>query len=43
MEIKAMQAETELASLRDQTSLKMQEMKLRTEEAKGSGQLVSLT
>ena len=34
--IKAMQAETELANLRDQTSLKMQEIKLQIEEAEGS-------
>ena len=35
-EIEAMQGETELADLRDQTSLKMQELKLQIEEAEGS-------
>ena len=32
-----MQAEIELANLRDQTSLKMQEMKLQIKEAEGCG------
>ena len=37
MEFKAMQAETALANVRDQTSLKIQGMKLQIEEAEGSG------
>ena len=36
MKLKEMQAETELGDLRDQTSIKMQEMKLQIEEAEGS-------
>ena len=36
MKREALQAETELADLWDQTSLKMQEMKLQIEEAEGS-------
>ena len=36
MKLKAMEAETELGNLRDQTLLKMQEMKLEIEEAEGS-------
>ena len=42
MEIEAMRAETELADLRDQTSLKMQEMKLQSKKQKAlvMGQLL---
>ena len=36
LKLEEMQAETELADLRDQNSLKMQEMKLQVEEAEGS-------
>ena len=36
MEIEAMQAGTELADLRDQTTLKMQQMKLQIDEAESS-------
>ena len=43
MKLKAMEAETELANLRDQTLLKMQEMKLQIEEAKGSCSAISLS
>ena len=35
LELEALQAETEFADLRDQTSLKMQEMKLQIEEVEG--------
>ena len=41
MKLKAMEAETELANLRDQTLLKMQEMKLQIEEAEGSRSAIS--
>ena len=36
LKLEEMQAETELADLRDQSSLKMQEMKLQIEESEGS-------
>ena len=41
MKLKAMEAETELANLRDQNLLKMQEMKLQIEEAEGSCSAIS--